>query len=66
MSVGVSKRKIARPKTIESNTNAKWFPWIYVCDLNGNGRDEIYSFRQEKSLDGKKTGYPAFYYSHME
>ena len=66
MSIGVSNRKIDRPITIESNTNAKWFPWIYVCDLNGNGRDEIYSFRQEKGLDGKKTGFPAFHYSHME
>ena len=29
-------------------------------------KDEIYSFRQEKDLDGKKTGYPAFHHSHVE
>ena len=29
-------------------------PWLYVCDLDVSGKDEIYSFWQEKSLDGKK------------
>ena len=66
MLVAVSKRKIEKPKTIDSSKNVRWFPWIYVCDLDGSGKDEIYSFRQEKGLDGKKTGYPAFHYSHVE
>jgi hypothetical protein len=66
MLVAVSNRKVEKPKTIESSKNVRWFPWLYVCDLNGSGKDEIYSFRQEKGLDGKKTGYPAFHYSHVE
>ena len=54
MLVTVSKRKIEKPKTIDSSKNVRWFPWIYVCDLDGNRKDEIYSFRQEKVLMGKK------------
>ena len=38
----------------------------YVCDLDGSGKDEIYLFRREKGLDGKKNGYPAFHYAHVE
>ncbi len=42
MLVSVSKRQIDKPKTIESNKNAKWFPWIYSCDLNDNLKDEVF------------------------
>ena len=63
MLVGVSKRQIDKPTTIESNKNAKWFPWIYSCDLNGDLKDEVFSFVGQRGLDGKKTGKPAFYYS---
>ena len=54
MLVALSKRKLEKPKTIDSSKNVRWFPWIYVCDLDGSGKDEIYSFRQEKGFDGKK------------
>ena len=63
MLVSVSKRQIGKPKTIESNKNARWFPWIYSCDLNDNLKDEVFSFVGQRGLDGKKTGKPAFYYS---
>ena len=63
MIVGLSKRKIDKPKTIESNKNARWFPWIYSCDLNNDQMDDIFSFVGQRALDGKKTGKPAFYYS---
>ena len=33
--------------------NVRRFPWRYICDLDGSGKDEIYSSRQEKDL--KKT-----------
>jgi hypothetical protein len=66
MLAAISKRKIEKPKTLYSSKNVRWFPWLYVCDLDGSGKDEIYSFRQEKDLDGKKNGYPAFHYSHVE
>ena len=66
MIIAVSKRKIEKPKTLYSSKNVRWFPYLYVCDLDGSGKDEIYSFRQEKDLDGKKNGYPAFHYSHVE
>ena len=63
MRVSVSKQKIDKPKVIESNKNARWFPWIYSCDLNNDKRDEIFSFVVQRDLDRKKTGKPAFYYS---
>ena len=63
MRVSVSKQKIDKPKVIESNKNARWFPWIYSCDLNNDKRDEIFSFVVQRDLDRKKTGEPAFYYS---
>jgi hypothetical protein len=63
MIFGLSKRKIDKPETIESNKNARWFPWIYSCDLNNDQMDDIFSFVGQRGLDGKKTGKPAFYYS---
>ena len=63
MRVSVSKKKIDKPEVIESNKNARWFPWIYSCDLNNDKRDEIFSFVVQRDLDRKKTGEPAFYYS---
>jgi len=63
MIFGLSKRKIDKPETIESNKNARWFPWIYSCDLNNDQMDDIFSFVGQRALDGKKTGKPAFYYS---
>lgn len=63
MLVSVSKRQIGKLKTIESNKNARWFPWIYSCDLNDDLKDEVFSFVGQRGLDEKKTGKPAFYYS---
>ena len=63
MSLGVIGRKLSKPLLLASNKKVRWFPWIYVCDLDNNGKDDVFSFVVERTLKGKKTGEPAFKYS---
>ena len=58
MSILIARKAVpqesASTRLIDSSKNAKWFPCIYVCGLDGIGKDEIYLFRQKKVLNGKK------------
>ncbi len=63
LKLDIVKRNLVKPILLESNKNVRWFPWIYVCDMDNDGSDEVFSFVVQRSLDRKKTGKPAFYYS---
>ena len=62
MSLEVIGRKLSEPTLLASNKQVRWFPWIYVCDLDNNGKDDVFSFVVERNLKGKKTGKSAFEY----
>ena len=44
ISVDPKLRKLSKPSLIYKNIVRHWTPWVYVCDLDGDSREEVFDY----------------------